>query len=46
MKILITGASGFIGQALAKQLENSEHDILLIYMSPPTHTDTLLTHVI
>jgi len=38
MKILITGASGFIGQALAKQLENSEHDVYLTDIHEPVNT--------
>ena len=38
MKILITGASGFIGQALAKQLENSEHDVRLTDIHEPANT--------
>ena len=38
MKILITGASGFIGQALAKQLENSEHDVRLTDIHEPADT--------
>jgi nucleoside-diphosphate-sugar epimerase len=35
MKILITGAAGFIGQALAKQLENSEHEVHLTDIHEP-----------
>lgn len=35
MKILVTGAAGFIGQALAKQLENSEHEVHLTDVRTP-----------
>jgi len=44
MKILITGAAGFIGQALAKQLENSEHDVYLTDIHEPKNTYGHLFH--
>ena len=38
MRILITGAAGFIGQGLAKQLENSKHEVYLTDIREPKNT--------
>jgi len=38
MRILITGAAGFIGQALAKQLEDSDHEVYLTDIQEPKNT--------
>ena len=43
MKILITGASGFIGRALLKILSRRKHDVLAFSRNPPLIEDSSVT---
>lgn len=40
MKIIISGASGFVGAALVEHLEKRNHDIIKLVRRPPIHGST------
>jgi len=40
MKVVISGASGFVGAALVEHLEKQNHDVTRLVRRPPTHEAT------
>jgi uncharacterized protein (TIGR01777 family) len=41
MKVIITGGTGLIGQALTANLAADKHEIIILSRNPDAHTDTL-----
>ena len=41
MKVLVSGATGLVGSALSKELENKGHDVVVLSRSRPSSEDTI-----